>query len=528
VYLEARPAAHLTSLRIVPDPAGARATVSVTTSTAEAAELRLTALLDGFEMGSASAVVDAGRGTLELPLDRVELWDVDSPTLYTLSAELIGADGVVDRVASRFGLVTVESDWLPGHSPADTDDPAEQYRALYVNGEPRYLRCVLDQGYYPDGVYTAPSAEAIRADLERAKALGFNCIRVHVKVDEPLKYRLADELGLYVVYDMPTLDIRANNTGDAFAGRANVEQLFREAIARDANHPSIVTWVLFNENWGLMETGGISGATPLADSATNQAWLGEMVSLARELDPTRPVEDNSAGGGAVGVYEHLDTDLNTFHFYTADANIMREALDERAAQTFVGSSDSFVGGATQAGQPWMLSEFGAFSVIDGGDETLCDLFPLLNEIRRQPKLTGYTLTQLTDVEYEENGLFTYDRRSKDLCPRAGVELADLLADDFVAVELLPSTILGAGLTIDVAITITSWSIGALETWSVAASWDDDAPSANLDVELSPTQALTTSIAIETPATTGAHTLVLELKDATGSVRARNRVDLVIE
>ncbi|TNF26227.1 MAG: hypothetical protein EP329_21540 [Deltaproteobacteria bacterium] len=528
VYLERRPAVYLESYRVVPEPDAGRIVVRAVLAGGERAEVALVARLDGVEVGRTSGTVTGGDGELPLPLDEVERWDTDHPTLYSLDLTVTGADGAPDVVHGYFGLTTVATGWLPGHGPDDGVAVADQYAALYVNGRPRYLRCVLDQSYYPDGVYTAPSVDRMRADLELARDLGFNCVRLHIKVDEPLKYRLADELGLFVVYDMPTLDIQARNP-EGFAGRAKIEAMIRRAIARDANHPSVLAWVLFNENWGLMESGAFLAPTPLAESPSLQEWVREMVAMARALDPTRPVEDNSAGG-IVEVFEHVDSDLNSFHQYSDEPGVFRSFLDAQAAAVFPGSAASYVGGGAQDGAPWLNSEVASYSAVGGssGEAPYCDLFWLLNELRRQPKLVGYVVTQLTDVEYEENGLVTYDRGTRPLCERAGVSLADLGADDVVVFEWLPEATVTAGATVEVPLSVSHWSSPETATRTVALGFGADGERVSAAVDATAFEPTSTTLTITAPATPGPAFLVAELLDADGAVVSKSRLAVTVE
>ena len=231
VYLEQRPRLHLTSIRLIPEPSQSRVIVRPTLSEI-GTNLSLEARLDGAVVGRFDGVPSSTSPEIELTLDTVQRWDIEHPTLYDLDVIVRGADGVEDVVHTYFGLVEVATDWLPGHAPSDTLEPLEQYQALHVNGRPRYLRCILDQSYYPNGVYTAPSLDAIRADLQLAKGFGFNCVRLHIKADEPVKLRLLDEMGFYVVYDVPSLDMQARNV-EGFAGRANFESTMRGLFERD-------------------------------------------------------------------------------------------------------------------------------------------------------------------------------------------------------------------------------------------------------------------------------------------------------
>jgi hypothetical protein len=404
-----------------------------------------------------------------------------------------------------------------------------QYKGLFINGRPRYLRCVLDQSYYPDGIYTAPSRDAIERDLRLAQSLGFNCLRIHVKGDEPLKYRLADEMGMLILYDMPSLDLLSAND-EAFVGRRHFENQLERLVERDGNHPSIVAWVVFNENWGLMEQGSLLEPQSLEESAGLQRWLAAMVARVRELDPTRPVEDNSAGG-IVGAFEHLQTDLNSFHYYGTDIDAFREFLDQQAAVTYPGSPANMVGGGVQDGAPWFNSEFASFSVSSDstGTDAFCNLFPMLNELRRQPKLMGYVLTQLTDLEWELNGLVEYDRSPKtDLCERHGIGLPQAVADDAVIFDWRRGHVVGVASTVPVPLWISHWSSMTPQDLRVTLRFGDGSTEAEAWVRTRPTELVSVDVPVTVPSDTGPIELVAELWDGSAERLGGNRLSLDVE
>jgi hypothetical protein len=521
VYLEQRPPVHLTGVRIVPDLAAGA--VEVTPAFDGSAAVTLTAKLDGDVVGEASA--DGAASTISLPLDVVSPWDVDHPTLYDLDVSVTDG-GRTDVVHSYFGLSRPATDWIPGRSPDDTEDPAEQGRAFTFNGEPIYPRCVLDQSYWPDGLYTAPSLDDIRADLEAARAFGFNCIRLHIKPDEPVKLRLIDELGFYLVYDAPCLDMQAEN-GPGFVGREHFAADLDALVERDAGHPSLLLWVVFNENWGLSADGSLISPTPLADDPEMQGWVRQMVDRARDLDPARPVEDNSAGG-VVGVFEHLSTDSNSFHNYDDDPSGWREFLADQDAATYPGSTANYVGGEVQDGAVWWNSEFASFSFLGSADEAFCDLFGALNELRRVPRLAGWVLTQLTDVEFEDNGLLTYDREAKDdLCERHGVALGDLLGDDFVGFDWLPGEALSSGEEVAVPLWFSQWSTGGATSRTLTLRWGDGQGTSFPFTPQPWTVTAIGGVTVTTPTEAGEHVLVAEVWDGSERICA-NRISVGLE
>jgi len=532
VYLEARPAVHVESYRVLFDSGDDQIRVRVRLSqSAAAGSVTATTWLESAPdvvIGSAEQSFSGEQVEIAVPLAEVDRWEPDAPVLYGLDLAVTADDGAADVVHGFYGLVEVATEWHPGQGPADGAAVEEQYQYVLINGRPRYLRCVLDQSYWPDGIMTAPSLQAIRADLEAARDLGFNCIRLHIKADEPVKYRLMDEMGFLVIYDMVALDLRAANYGPEFAGRARFETAMRRVMERDANHPSIAAWVVFNENWGLSEYGGLA-IPPVADSPEIVAWATEMVNLARELDPTRPSEDNSAGG-LVGAYEHFDTDLNTFHWYGEDISELRSHLEAEAAATYPGSSHNFVGGGAQDGAPWLISELGPFSVLGNPTEArYCKLWSLINEVRRQPKLVGMVITELTDVEYERNGLLDYHRARKTiLCERDGVTIDEALGADFIGFEDLPGREIAAGSQVTIPLWYAHWSGPDGEARRVVLRWADGTDQAETSVEPMPYHNVPIpDLVLAAPAETGSAALIAEVFDQSDQRIAANRVEVLI-
>ena len=520
VYLEQRPATHVTQLRVVPDAsAGA---VSVQPTYDGSADVRVRAYLGDDLVGEASA--QGAPSAVVVALDEVQLWAPDHPTLYDLEVTVTSGTGA-DVVHSYFGLADPGRAWLPGRSPDDTGEPLEQAQSFTAHGDPVYLRCVLDQSYWPGGLYTAPSLDDIRGDLELARDFGFNCIRLHIKPDEPVKLRLIDEMGFYLVYDIPCLDMAAPNTAD-FVGREYFAETLSQVITRDASHPSLVMWVVFNENWGLSANGSLIDPAALADDPDMQRWVTEMVDLTRALDPHHPVEDNSAGG-VVGVFEHLETDSNSFHYYAADAAQWRDVLEAEAAVTYPGSAANYVGGVLQDGAPWWNSEFASFSFLGSSDDALCNLFGAVNELRRIPRLSGWVLTQLTDLEFEDNGLVTYDRAAKDdLCTRFDVSLADVLGDDFVGFEWLPGATVEAGATVEPPLWFSQWSGPDPRQLVVSARWNDG-PWSSATFTSEPWEVTSIpGLTIEAPAEAGEQTLVVQV-EADGERICANRIAVTV-
>jgi hypothetical protein len=272
-----------------------------------------------------------------------------------------------DTVHTYFGLRTVSKGiW--------EDKP---YEYVLLNGEPVYVRGALDQAFHPDGIHAYPSDEVIRGDVQAAKALGLNLLRCHIKINEPRYYYWCDRLGVLVMYDFPSASIYTPKA------RANWEHTFRAALERDYSHPSIIAWILFNETWGLEEH-----RTP-----ASWRWVKEMFYLAKSLDRTRLVEDNSAN-----LYDHVDTDINTWHFYIGDYDRARRHVERVVQQTHPGSSFNYVSNVyrhisesqeyTQRTQPLLNSEYGGLSAREGDKDVSYSFKFLTTELRRHDRICG--------------------------------------------------------------------------------------------------------------------------------------------
>ncbi len=429
VWLEARPETYLDSLKLVPrhGPDGWSLAVEAAVAGSDgAAHVRLASPDETVSPAEGDVELRDGRGTFqaELKISDPKLWSPKDPHLYDLNVQVTGPGGEADTVKSYFGLRTIERGRY-GDLP---------YESVLLNGEPIYLRGALDQSFNPDGIYTAPSDEFLRKDMELAKSLGLNFLRIHIKPDEPRRLYWADRVGVMIMEDMP-------NTWE-YSERAKKawEATMREVIARDRNHPAIFSWVLFNETWGLGSRR--TGFRDYAKRPEIQQWVRGVWEEVKRTDPTRLVEDNSPNKR-----DHVVTDINSWHFYIDDYQRARKHIEEVVKNTYPGSPFNFVPGARQGTAPLMNSEYGAVSA-GGGDRDISWGFRYLTtQLRRHEKIQGYVYTELTDIEFEHNGFVNYDRSPKEFGYDTFVEgmtVADLQGDDFVGFDAPPAILAEPG------------------------------------------------------------------------------------
>ncbi len=311
--------------------------------------------------------------TLPIPVHDAQAWSPSEPLLYTLRLRLFDGDEVVDEVNSYFGLRDIER---------HADEHGVQ--RLFLNGEALFHYGTLDQGFWPDGLYTAPSDAALRYDLEMTKALGFNMVRKHVKVEPDRWYYWCDRIGLMVWQDMPSGDrYIGGNDPDIERESESEDNFWRElrALVDDfGSHPCIVMWVPFNEGWGQWRTQEVS------------EWL-------KQHDPTRLV--NSASGWT----DRGCGDVHDVHSYPGPA--MPPLEDGRAAVLgeFGGLGLPLAGHTWQTEKNWGYRSYpDSAALTDAYVQLIARLRPLIAE-----GLSAAVYTQTTDVEIEVNGLMTYDR-----------------------------------------------------------------------------------------------------------------------
>jgi hypothetical protein len=424
-YLEARGDAALATLHFSPDIDAK--TVRVDARLLEAAPQDLTLRL-AFKNGSVAAVerrVPRGETGVrfEVAIPDQHLWSLKDPFLYEVEARLAGTAGPgADVVNTYFGMRKISVVDLPGTN----------HRYVALNDEPVYLQLTLDQAYHPDGFYTFPSDAFVRDEVLRARQIGLNGLREHVKVELPRKLYWADRLGVLIMADVP------NSWGEPTPEmQQEVDETLRQMIRRDYNHPSIFSWIPFNETWGLFtnlpKEPGEKEPKKVYRPET-QKWVASVYRLAKSLDGTRLVEDNSV----CCARGHTETDLNSWHAYLPGW-AWDEELDKVTKGTHPGSTWNFESGYKQDRQPNINSEFGNVWGYEGstGDvDWSWDYHRAVNAFRRHPGVAGWLYTEHHDVINEWNGYWRFDRTEKftgleDLA--SGMTLRDLHSPLYIVV-----------------------------------------------------------------------------------------------
>jgi hypothetical protein len=374
VWLEPVAETYIDGLKIVPDVGGHKVSVTVLFAGVRPVDV-VTArvrVLDGDRV-AAEGEGPVGR-EIPLPVEDAKLWSPDSPFLYDLDVELRVGPRRGDAVRSYFGMRQV----------ALGPDEKGVTRIL-LNGKPVFQVGPLDQGFWPDGLYTAPTDEALRYDIEITKTLGFNATRKHVKVEPERWYYWCDRLGLLVWQDMPSGDKSAGRgKPDVVRTPETVQQFEAELkalIEGRSNHPCIILWVVFNEGWGQFET-------------------ARLTALTRTLDPTRLVDGASGWNDVAGV-----GDVHDIHVYPGPASPDPEPKRAAVLGEF-GGLGLGVDGHTWADKTWGYRGTASRDDLTRKYERLLAHAWSLKDERG---LCAAIYTQITDVETEANGLLTYDR-----------------------------------------------------------------------------------------------------------------------
>ena len=382
---------------------------------------------DGAVTGSIALTGVECAGGLMVPMPR--LWSPDTPVLYGLRVAIWRGE-VVDVTTHSFGFRSFEA----------------RDGQMFLNGAPFYMRAALDQDYYPEGICTPPSLAFLEDQLLKAKALGLNMLRCHIKVPDPRYYEVADRLGMLIWTEIPNVGVLTA------ASAARLKATMEGILARDGNHPCIVIWTLINEDWG----------TRVCEDASHRAWLKGMFDWLKARDPSRLVVDNSPCNGNF----HVKSDLDDFHYYRSVPE-RRAEWDQLTAEFAGGAAWTYspFGDAVRTGaEPKIVSEFGVWGLPDPASVELAGAEPWWMEtgqgwgdgaayphgiqarfqglglagafgtfeafiqavqwyqfanlkyqievMRGWPQITGYVITEFTDVHWESNGLLDMNRNPR--------------------------------------------------------------------------------------------------------------------
>jgi hypothetical protein len=478
VYLERRSAIHLTRLHITPDVANAQAHVTLQWNDPTPESYRVSFMLTdpNDQQSEHMAMLEAGelRVTTTIPVPNPMLWDTRTPHLYQLTVTIQHDGETIDSLGDYFGMRTIAT-------------TAEGY--LLLNDRVLYLRGALDQDYYPHTHYTPESSALLEAQFAKARHMGLNCLRTHIKIADPRYYAAADRAGLLIWTELPNWQELTP------AARKRARDTLVGMVERDWNHPSIVIWTIINEGWGV----------DLAGNASHRAWLAETYAMLKELDPHRLVVGNSP----CYTNFHVVTDIEDFHNYYAIPDHYRQwrswvqVFASRPPWTFAQSYDSYDTWNEYMRDPWnptprsaapevqrrgnepmIVSEFGNWGLPDidtlreayGGEPwwfetgrewgdgvayphgieqryrlfhlhrvfpTLADLTAAsqrmqftalkyqIEQMRQHQSIVGYIITEFTDVYWEANGLLDMCRNPKSFYDVIGnVNSADALVPDW--------------------------------------------------------------------------------------------------
>ena len=354
-------------------------------------------MINDTEVATASMSVHGGYINEQLSVDYAgspfrgsEWWSPEHPNLYRMLIILKKDGEAVDEVQTYFGMRKLET---------------ENGKVL-LNNLPFYHRSILNQGYYPEGYITPESDERIIEDIKLIKSMGYNAMRIHQKIESPRFLYWCDRIGIAVWEEIPSMyqyrELQAHKIMNEITA----------IVERDINHPSIFSWVLFNESWGVQQ---------IRFDVQQQNLTKGAYFTVKSMDPTRFAISNDG-------WQQTETDLLTIHDYSAYGEEITDRYDNKSCE--IGDNPvagqrryAFAKGHCYSGQPIMITEYGGISyATDGGwgynekvkteEEFLNRFASLTHAIRKIPYMTGYCFTQFTDVENEQNGLVTIDREPK--------------------------------------------------------------------------------------------------------------------
>jgi hypothetical protein len=548
VHLERRVADHLCRLWLVPNRETGKVTAGAffANPLTEATELAIE-VFDPDERPILAFTVTALPGVTSVPfefeLGEVRSWSPDTPHLYRARIAMRRQGEEKDCCAESFGFRTIET----------------RDGKFYLNGEPLYLRGALDQDYYPGTICTVPSVAFLEDQFRKAKELGLNCLRCHIKAADPRYYEVADRLGMLVWTELPNGGVVTERSRD------RKERLLKGIVDRDGNHPSIVIWTIINENWGV----------DLVHDADHRDWLKRTYAWLKGYDPTRLVVDNSPLAPSF----HVETDVADYHYYAAIPD-HRDAFDSfvdglasRSSWLYSPHGDAVITGR----EPLLCSEFGNWGLPypkDLRDETgeepwwfetghdwgegvmyahgvenrfsdwsLDRVFGDLRRfvsaaqwqqfralkyqieaMRRKPELAGYVITELHDCHWESNGLLDMRRN-----PRVFHELFHLINSDTVIVPKWEHLSCWAGEAVPIELSVAHGAGAPIEGARLSVRLGGDERRLSLPRLEAPTVLNLGALELRVPtvAEAGLRRVHFELRGPDGRLLAQNHLDLAV-
>ncbi|MBN9390342.1 MAG: glycoside hydrolase family 2 [Chloroflexi bacterium] len=402
VWLEARPATYIASLKLRPNADLNAVEVQGTLEGPSLAVAKLSLAVEGQAAQEISIEGQTSFSTV-LKIENPRLWSPADPYLYDVVVNLASPDGA-DSVRTYTGLRKIEV----------------RGEFIFLNDQRIYVRAALDQGFWPEGIYSAPDDAALRKDVELALEAGFNMIRKHIKFENPRWLYWADKFGLLVWEEPPCFSRYSREGVELF------ESQLAPMVARDGNHPSIVIWGIYNEEWGLDWKSN--------EDEERQLAVEHAYDLLVSLDSTRPIVDDSG-------WWHVKTDILDWHYYDGDMEkwkaISRALATDRdswfghqLSDTLYSQTRLTVEGREHPSIPIINGEYGG-GFLPKEQEWLFRW--QTQDLRRHAAFQGYTYTELYDVEYEVVGIYTVDRQLKGW----GYEPAIINADTVIIFDLTP-------------------------------------------------------------------------------------------
>lgn len=396
VWLEAVPRQYVKSFKILTEPSNGNIFIEIRISGNEGKYTVLAEIYEGGELIS-KAYLSSSRHVshIYMKVPDVHLWSPEDPYLYKLLLKLASENGSTDEISSYIGFREI----------------CRSKNKILFNNQVRFLRFVLDQGYYPDGIYTAPSDDALRRDIELAKDMGFDGARLHQKVFEPRFLYWADKLGYLVAGEFPDWGADLSNP----SARNNLLDEWITIIERDFNHPSIIIWTPFNER------------SVNANDNTCIEFIQRVVHLTKIIDPTRLIIDCSGWthvSGEIDIYDVHDYEQNLEKFRSHYVNLSEDKSESFDFRPKI----NLMRNMPYKGQPFIVSEYGGIwwnprEMRPGEswgygerpksiEEYVARYKTLTESLLFNENISGFCYTQLYDIEQETNGLYTFDRKPK--------------------------------------------------------------------------------------------------------------------